>query len=178
MKISRIGAAAAATALALGLSGAAIGVAAVPASAHTGPAHAVSAHTVSAHTVPADAGSAHAASARTVWLINQCHGIGQWEPSVIPLPGCDTSQELIAHARWTSWKSDAFGSAFFKVNNCTPSSSCGQGQFTKYPVLLVLWNVKHRPGNYYFSRMTVIFAGKRPSNTPVTQTFTFLPHPK
>jgi hypothetical protein len=149
MRVTRIRAGIAAAALAVAGAAAAVSLAAAPASA-----------------VPA---SAHQASATTVVLVNQCTGKGQVKPAGnIPLPGCMTSQELIQHASWTSWGSVAFGSSEFTVNNCTPSSSCGPSKYTKYPVLMVLWKAKHWSGGNghedYFSRMTVIFTGKRPSS--------------
>ena len=127
---------------------------------------------------PASAGAAaaHAAAAAKVVLVNQCTGGGQVRPSTIPLPECMTSSELIGHARWTSWGSVAFGAGDLEVNNCTPSSSCGPSQYTKYPILIVLWRAEPREGGgRYFTRLTWILTGKRPSHAPVTQTITMLP---
>ena len=160
MRLTRIRAAAAVAALALAGTGTAVGLAAAPASA--GPA------------------SAHAASATKVVLVNQCTGKGQVRPKGnIPLPGCMESSELIQHATWTNWGSAAFGSADFTVNNCSPSSSCGPSKYTKYPVLMVLWKPKHWMGGTghedYFSRMTVIFTGKRPSHQGPTLTIPWSP---
>jgi hypothetical protein len=168
MRLTRIRAAVAVAALAVAGTGVAAGLAIAPAAA--APAHPASAH-------PA---SASAASATKVVLVNQCSGKGQVKPKgKINLPGCMASSELIQHAAWTSWTSVAFGKADFTVNNCSPSSSCGPSKYTKYPVLMVLWRAKHWTGGTghedYFSRMTVIFTGKRPSGKPATRTFTFLP---
>lgn len=157
MRLTRVRAAVGAGALAVAGAGAAIALVAAPASAVSS--------------------SAHAASATKVVLVNQCTGKGQVKPTGnIPLPGCNTSQELIQHATWTSWASVAFGSADFTVNNCNPSSSCGPSGYTKYPALMVLWKAKHWKGGShedYFSRMTVIFTGKRPSGSGPTLTITW-----
>lgn len=125
---------------------------------------------------PASAGSASAAAARVV-LVNQCSGKGQVQPRPnIPLPGCMTGNELIGKASWTSWRSVAFGSGDLEVNNCNPSSSCGPSQFTKYPILIVLWRARPwQGGGRYFSRMTWIFTGNKPRHSAVTNTVTWPP---
>jgi hypothetical protein len=125
------------------------------------------------------AGSASAGPAITkTVLVNQCTGKGQVRPAGnIPLPGCMTSSELVGHAAWTSWSlSSAFGRGDLEVNNCTPSSSCGPNQYTKYPILIVAWRAeawRGAKGDDYFSRVTWIFTGKRPKGAPVTQTVTW-----
>jgi hypothetical protein len=115
--------------------------------------------------------SAPAAHARPVVLV-QCNGKGQVRPAGTDRPGCMPSNELITGFSWTSWRSAAFGAGTLRVNNCTPSSSCGPSKFTKYPFLVVLWHSKpcaHHPGQRFFSEMTLIFTGKRPPG-PVAQT--------
>jgi hypothetical protein len=124
---------------------------------------------------PASAGPAvaHAPASTRVVLVNQCTGKGQVRPSTVPLPFCMTSSELIGKLTWTSWRSVAFGSGDLEVNNCTPSSSCGPSKYTRYPILIVLWRAEPwagRPGDDYFSRLTWILSGKRPSHAPVTHT--------
>jgi hypothetical protein len=125
---------------------------------------------------PASAGPASAAAAGVV-LVNQCTGKGQVQPHPnIPLPGCMTSSELIGKASWTSWHSVAFGRGDLEVNNCTPSSSCGPSQYTKYPILIVLWRAKPwQGGGRYFTRMTYIFTGKKPHHAVVTKTISWPP---
>ena len=116
------------------------------------------------------AGPASATSPPVV-LVNCGHG--QVRPAVYDI-GCMPSNEFVGGLSWTSWRSVAFGSGILKVNNCTPSSSCGPRQFTKYPILVVLWRAApwpHHPGRDYFSRLTWIFTGKRPAHAPVSQTF-------
>jgi hypothetical protein len=125
---------------------------------------------------PASAGPAsagHATAARVV-LVNQCTGKGQVRPKGnIDLPGCMPSNELIGNASWTSWSLVAFGAGDLEVNNCTPT--CAGGKFIKYPILIVLWRAEHRKGAAkYFSRMTWIYTGKKPSrHTAVTNTITW-----
>jgi hypothetical protein len=125
---------------------------------------------------PASAGPAAATATRVV-LVNQCSGKGQVRPHPnIPLPGCMTGNELIGKASWTSWGSAAFGKGDLEVNNCTPSSSCGPRQFTKYPILIVLWRARPwQGGGRYFSRMTYIFTSKKPRHAAVTHTLTWPP---
>jgi hypothetical protein len=116
--------------------------------------------------------AASAAKAPTVVLVNQCTGKGQVKPSpTIPLPECMPSSVYIGKASWTSWASVAFGAADLVINNCTPS--CAGGKYIKYPILIVLWRAepwKGKKGEDYFSRMTWIYTGKRPSRVPLTNT--------
>jgi hypothetical protein len=113
---------------------------------------------------------ASAASSQVV-VVN-CHGHGQVRPATFENFGCMPSQELLAGLSWTSWRSAAFGHGSLEVNNCTPS--CAQGRFIKYPVLTVLYRAEPRPqhaGQRYFSRLTWIYTGKRPTaHAPATVT--------
>jgi hypothetical protein len=117
---------------------------------------------------PASAKPAAPASSHQVVLVN-C-GTGQVKPAIIE-PGCMASQQFFSGLSWSIWKSTAYGSGTFKVNNCNPS--CAGGKFVKFPVLVVLWRPQARPrhaGQQYFSRLTMIFTGKRPASvhTPST----------
>ncbi len=110
---------------------------------------------------PASAKPAASASSHQVVLVN-C-GTGEVKPAIIE-PGCMASQEFFAGLHWSVWTSTAYGSGSLKVNNCQPS--CAQGKFVKFPVLVVLWRAQARPGHAgqrYFSRLTMIFTGKRPA---------------
>jgi hypothetical protein len=116
------------------------------------------------------AGPASAASSPVVVIA--CHR-AQVRPAEYDI-GCMKSNLFVSNLSWVSWRSVAFGSGILRVNQCTPSSSCGPSKFTKYPILTVLWGAKpwpHHPGRAYFSRLTWIFTGKRPGNAPVNQTF-------
>jgi hypothetical protein len=118
------------------------------------------------------AGAASAASPPVVLV--GCHGGGLVRPAVYDI-GCMPSSEFVGGLSWTSWRSVAFGSGVLRVNNCTPSSSCGPRKFARYPILVVLWRAQpwpHHAGRAYFSKLTWIFTGKRPAHTPVNQTFT------
>jgi hypothetical protein len=113
---------------------------------------------------PASAKPAAPSSPPHVVLVNPCNtNHGLFKPSTYDI-GCMASQEFVSGLSWTSWKSVAFGSGTLKVNNCNPS--CAMGTYVKFPILVVLWRAKpwpHHPGRQYFSRLTWIFTGKRPS---------------
>ena len=113
---------------------------------------------------PASAKPPAPAGPSPVVLVNPCPpGQGLVKPSTYD-NGCMASQEFVSGLSWTSWKSVAFGSGTLKVNNCNPS--CAMGKYVKFPILVVLWRAKpwpHHAGRQYFSRLTWIFTGKRPS---------------
>ena len=118
---------------------------------------------------PGTAGAA-SATARQVVLVNACTGHGQVKPKGYE-PGCMPSNSFIDGMKWTSWRSVAFGTATFKVNNCTPN--CAQGKFVKYPILTVLWRPEPwagHPGRQRFTRLTVVFDGKAHPHGPATET--------
>ena len=118
---------------------------------------------------PASAGAASAAASQVV-LANACTGHGQVKPKGYE-PGCMPSNSFIDGMKWTSWRSVAFGTATFKVNNCTPN--CAQGKFVKYPILTVLWRSEPwpgHPGRRHFTRLTVIFDGSAHPHGPAAQT--------
>jgi len=118
------------------------------------------------------AGPASAATSPTALV--GCQGQALVRPAVYDI-GCMPSSELVTNLSWVSWSSVAFGSGILRVNNCTPSASCGPSNYTKYPILAVLWGAKpwpHHQGRDYFSKLTWIFTGTRPAQSPVTQTFT------
>lgn len=117
---------------------------------------------------PASAGSTH------VVLINYCDGHSAVKPSTFDLPGCMPSSEYLTGLRWVSWRHVGYGSGEFAINNCTPS--CAEGKYVRHPILTVVWGAKPWPrhaGEYYFSRLTIIFTGK-PPHGPSAQT-TVLP---
>ena len=120
---------------------------------------------------PASARPTAPSSPRPVVLVNPCNTTrGEFKPSTYD-NGCMASQEFISGLSWTSWKSVAFGSGTLKVN-----SGGATGKYVKFPILVVLWRARpwpHHPGRAYFSRLTWIFTGKRPSVVHVAaQTFT------
>jgi hypothetical protein len=132
--------------------------------------------TVTGTVLAAGPASAMAATPRAhqVVVVN-CAGQGRVKPTQYdngPI-ACMPSSEYITGLRWTSWTTVAFGGGVFKVNSCTPS--CAAGKYLSYPILTVLWRARpwpHHAGTDYFSRMTLIFTGKRPGKAPVSQTWT------
>ena len=110
---------------------------------------------------PASAKPAASSSPNPVVLVNPCNtSQGLVKPSTYDI-GCMASQELVVGLNWTSWKSVAFGSGTLKVN-----SGGATGHYVKFPILVVLWRARpwpHHAGRQYFSRLTWIFTGKRPS---------------
>jgi hypothetical protein len=125
---------------------------------------------------PASAKPAASASPHPVVLVQPCtRTTGLVKPSMYDI-GCMASQEFISGLSWTSWKSAAFGSGTFKVNNCTPT--CAGGKYIKFPILVVLWRAEpwpHHSGRQYFSRLTWIFTGKHPSVVHVAAQTSNLP---
>jgi len=111
--------------------------------------------------VPASARPAAPSGAHPVVLVNPCPpGQGLVRPSTYK-NGCMPSQEFVSGLSWTSWKSVAFGSGTLKVN-----SGGATGKYVKFPILVVLWRARpwpHHAGRQYFSRLTWIFTGRRPS---------------
>jgi hypothetical protein len=73
---------------------------------------------------------------------------------------------------WTSWTPGlASATGTLVENTCTPS--CVAGNFRSYPVLVVFWGqaaVKNHPGQHCYTRMTLIYPGKRPAGLGQTQT--------
>jgi len=122
--------------------------------------------------VPASARPAAPSSSQPVVLV-QCNGTGVVKPTTYDPPFCMSSSQFISGLKWTSWKSNAFGSGTFKLNNCNPS--CAGGKYVSYPILVVLWGAKswpHHSGRQYFSRLTWIFTGKHPQGIKTAaQTF-------
>jgi hypothetical protein len=110
-------------------------------------------------------------------VLVQCNGKGQVKPSSTFQPGCMGSNQDITALKWSSWSSSGFATGTFGVNDCTPSSKCGPSQFTKFPILAVLWRPAAWPGHagrHFFSRLTVIFTGSGkhfPKGAKAVQTF-------
>jgi hypothetical protein len=115
--------------------------------------------------VPASAKpAAHAAPASQPVVLVQCNGTGVVKPTTYDPPFCMPSSQFISGLSWTSWSGNAFGSGTLKVNSCNPN--CASGKYLKFPILVVLWGAKswpHHSGRQYFSELTWIFTGKRPS---------------
>jgi hypothetical protein len=72
---------------------------------------------------------------------------------------------------WTKWTaSEALGSAYDQLNNCTPD--CGDGKFTGYRVSIELWRPQRLHGTLVFTRMTIFYVRSRPPHHPKHYTFT------
>jgi hypothetical protein len=115
--------------------------------------------------------AAPASAATSPVVAPNCAGQGQVRPKTFDNFGCMPSQESLVGLSWQSWTTVAIGHGHLKVNNCTPT--CAQGTFVKYPVHTELWRARawpDHPGQKYFSRLTWIFTGKRPSGVPAIQT--------
>ncbi len=133
----------------------------------------VAAGTVAGALLPAASAAAVPAAARQVVLIDYCGDHGKVRPATEDLPGCMPSNEYLASLKWTSWRSVAYGSGVFRVNDCTPT--CAQGKYVSYPILTVLWRAERWPGHAgrdYFSRLTFIFTGAHHPHGPAAQTTT------
>jgi hypothetical protein len=121
---------------------------------------------------PASARPAAPVSTHPVVLVACPGGPGFVKPATYDI-GCMPSSEFISGLTWTSWKSVAFGSGTLKVN-----SGGATGKYVKFPILVVLWRAQpwpHHAGRQYFSRLTWIFTGKRPSVVHVAAQTLFLP---
>src|SRR5271165_4383428 len=146
-------------------------LAAAPASAGSASAGSASAGSASAGSASAGSASAGPAMTTQVALINYCGDHGRVRPASEDLPGCMPSSEYLSKLTWASWRSVAYGSGVFRVNDCTPT--CAQGTYVSYPILTVLWRAEPWPGHTghsYFSRLTVIFTGSHHPSGPTAQT--------
>lgn len=66
---------------------------------------------------------------------------------------------------WNNWgTTTATGQGTLYENECTPTASCGEAQFSKYPVKVTLSDVKSSSGGPYFSELSVTWEAGRPSN--------------
>ncbi len=107
--------------------------------------------------------ASHRAAPRGDVLVN-CSGRAQARPHSYVLT-CADGNDYVAGLRWVSWSgAAAFGRGTEHVNDCVPN--CAEGHFRAYPVLITAWRAVPRPrhaGQRYFSRLTEIYTGKRPT---------------
>jgi hypothetical protein len=78
---------------------------------------------------------------------------------------CADGNDYLTGLAWASWRSLAFGTGTEYVNDCLPN--CAEGHFHRYPVLVDLWRAQRRPGHpgeRYFSRLTEVYTGPRPTH--------------
>lgn len=133
---------------------------------------------------PAAAGTHAAAANAPRYVVLDCN----FKPVVAPSTFVITCADAgigVRDLHWTSWTPKlASGHGTFWENDCTPN--CAEGHFHYYPSLEVLWGsatVKGHPADRRYTRLTVIFTGKkRPpvyvmkngqlvATHPLTQTF-------
>jgi hypothetical protein len=102
-------------------------------------------------------------------VVVSCDGQAQVQPHSFIL-ACADDGIYLAGLRWASWSSGpggaavAFGRGTDHENDCIPD--CARGHFHAYPALITLWRAQARPGHpgqRYFTRLTAIFTGKRPT---------------
>lgn len=102
----------------------------------------------------------------------------QVEPKLIIYTGDGTG--LLAGANvgkghssidWTKWTSTiAVGTGFNQLNDCEPS--CAGGTYTGYAVKIEMWRPETLAGTLVFTRMTILYAKRRPHGEPRHYTFT------
>jgi hypothetical protein len=72
---------------------------------------------------------------------------------------------------WTSWSAQtAFGGGYNQIDNCKPD--CASGHFIAYPIKLEAWKPGMSHGELVFSRLTILYTGKRPAGVAAHYTFT------
>jgi hypothetical protein len=129
---------------------AAIGIAAGTAAATTGSSH---------KTVHVAISPARPAARPEVFNCQQA----QVRPGSFTL-SCADGNDYLSHLSWSSWTaSSASGTGTEMVNDCQPY--CAAGKFHSYPVGVSFWRsvaTPGRPGQRYFSRVTLRFPGARP----------------
>lgn len=126
----------------------------------TGTAVATTSHHATAGATSAHAAPAHPAAKPVVFNCTKA----QVRPGSFTLT-CADGNDYLAGLHWVSWSGGAaFGRGTEHVNDCIPN--CAQGHFHAYPVLVTAWRAVARPGHpgqRYFSRLTDIYTGKRPT---------------
>jgi hypothetical protein len=126
----------------------------------------------------ASAATAHPAAgpapAQTVVL--DCPGM---PPLVRPktfILTCADGYDYVDNLAWTSWTPGlASATGTLVVNDCTPT--CVAGHFHRYPVQVVLWRtirVRNATFEHCYSRMILLYPGRRPPDVPETQTIALL----
>ena len=129
--------------------------------------------------------STQAATATThKYVVLDCNLTPVVAPSTLIIT-CADAGIGVKDLRWTSWTPKlASGYGTFWENDCNPN--CARGHFHYYPSLEVLWGsaaVKGHPADRRYTKLTVIFTGKkrppvyvlkngkRVATYPPTQTF-------
>lgn len=128
--------------------------------------------------------STHAAARAGRRVVLDCSGDLVVRPSIFTI-ACADAGAGVKHLHWTSWRRElASGYGTFWENDCKPN--CADGKIRYYRSVEVLWGnarVKGHPGEWRYTKITVIFTGsRRPpvyvlkngkivATHPLTQTF-------
>jgi hypothetical protein len=119
-------------------------------------------HPAASHPAASSSHQAAAAPAGVPEAFNCQHA--QVKPGSLTL-ACADGNNYLAHLSWLSWTgSSASGTGTQEVNDCVPY--CAAGKFRGYPADVVLWRSEPVPGHpsqRYFSRVTLLYPGARPS---------------
>ncbi len=128
------------------------------------------------------AGAARAASSPPLPLspayLNATGAYLQVEPARITYTGDGTGVLGGASARtgssaihWTSWTAArAKGTGYNQLNDCRPD--CAGGTFHLFRVRIELWRPRRIAGRLVFTRLTIVYTGRRPGGEPRHYTFT------
>jgi len=131
----------------------------------------------------AAAGTRAVTAATPRYVVLDCRLRPVVRPATITI-ACADAGIGVRRLHWTSWTPAlASGHGSFWENDCRPS--CAAGHVRYYPSLEVLWGsaaVAGHPADRRYTRLTVIFTGKRPpvyvsrhgkivATYPLTQTF-------
>ncbi len=109
-----------------------------------------------------------AAAAHGFTFIYTCGGRAFLAPRAYVI-ACADANDVLVFMHWQAWGfATAFGHGWEAINNCAPT--CARGHFIRYPVTVVLWGRNRGLRPRYFTRMTIIYTGRRPRRFPVTRT--------
>jgi hypothetical protein len=150
------------TASSLGSSAPAASTPAAPAAA-AAPSGAPAAAPATSTTPASTAANATVGSGTARFVLWDCEGNPQVEPSSYVL-ACGDGNSGLTGARWTNWKPEnATGTGTEYLNDCTPN--CATGHFNNYPVDISLTGsvlvAQDKPFGY--TRITLTFTAARPA---------------
>ncbi len=132
---------------------------------HTAVQHTAVQHTAVQHTAVQHAavGAASYARAAVPPVVIDCSA-DQVRPRTFIL-NCADGNNYLTGLSWSAWSAAfASGTGTQMINDCWPT--CAGGKVHSYPVDVVFWlsaAIPQHPGKRYFSRVTVLYPGARPS---------------
>jgi hypothetical protein len=106
---------------------------------------------------PAGALAASVASESAV-MVN-CANQRQVRPAQFVL-ACADGNAYLSGLHWSTWRSSAYGTGTWRINDCTPS--CAGGTFRSFSALVTLWRPEALPrhrGVRYYSKITIVLPG-------------------